>query len=365
MALRMEAVGALPDILIAIYKQRNSLGESEDLRLAIQFDYYDLQLQLLEQVRFVDPLTDDLREEYSMGYNSLPLPVQDRFAKNIGLQAGASATDVIKQLLKDTTPLSPMMKVVEASNAQSEYPEYNDIEFVDRSRFLEEFIPSVGNMEGEHPAQEDVEEFAADILDKKSFMVSSKPERVAGGYYIRGTNLLPDDEDGGTLTSSDKLVEKVAKKLENSPLADKLEFFYILDPSPPTDEEIDFGPSERPLILVTSKNPKKLYSWASPFTKISITLSGVLSTFLFSVGTCALNPAISERFYATLDSASTTGNLDLQWFEGLCIPIFLSLMAIQLVHESAHRIVAMIYKVRITTIDLDRFLTMISAWFFE
>jgi hypothetical protein len=95
MALRMEAVGALPDILIAIYKQRNSLGESEDLRLAIQFDYYDLQLQLLEQVRFVDPLTDDLREEYSMGYNSLPPPVQDRFAKNIGLKAGASATDVI------------------------------------------------------------------------------------------------------------------------------------------------------------------------------------------------------------------------------------------------------------------------------
>jgi hypothetical protein len=352
--LRVDAVESLPEIMIAIYKQRNGLGEDDDLSLAVQLDYYDLQLQLLEQARFVEPVTDDMRAEHAKGFNALPQPVQDRFAKKIGLEEGSDATQVLETLRKDTSPLSAMMQVVEASNAQTELPEYNDIAFVDRSRFLEEFYPSVGNMEGEHPPQADVEMFAAQVLDKKSFMVTSKPERVAGGYYIRGTNLLSDDEDG-SLTAADKLVAQVSKDLESSPLAENLEFFYILDPSPPTDEELEFGPVEKPIFLITTKNRDKLYSWAKPLTKVSVSLGGLLSTFMFSVGACALNPTISERFYATLDEASTSGVLDLQWFTDLCFPIFLSLGAIQLTHEVAHKLVATEYKVHINTLHLPAF----------
>ena len=59
-------------------------------------------------------------------------------------------------------------------------------------------------------------------------MVTSKPERVAGGFYIRGQNQLSDDEDK-VLTAADKLVSIVSEKMEDSKLGDKLEFFYILD----------------------------------------------------------------------------------------------------------------------------------------
>jgi hypothetical protein len=343
-ALRMEAVGVLPDMIIAIYKQRNNLEEDADLRLAIQLDYYEPQLQLLEQARMIDPLTDDMREQYVEGFNSLPKAVQERFAMKAGVDKDSDAKIVLEAMLKDASPLSPMMQVVEASNAQADLPEYNDIEFVDRSRFLEEFFPSIGNMEGEHPSLDDVQKFSLEVLDRKYFMVTSKPERVAGGYYIRGTNLLSDDEDG-TMTAADKLVAEVSKKMESSPLADELEFFYILDPSPPTDEEIEFGPIQKPIFVVTSKNPGKLYKWANPLTKTGVTLAGLLTTFMFSVGSCALNPAIADRFYATLDSASTAGVLDLQWFTDLCFPMFLSLIGIQLAHEVAHRLVAWDYKV--------------------
>lgn len=341
--LRLDAVGSLPDILISIYKQRTGLLEEDELALAIEMDYYEPQLQLLGQVGFVGPLTDDLRESFIKGYNSLPTPVQESFCAKNGLEKGIDAGQVLKRLLNDKGPLSPMMDVVQA--ASSEQPEYDDIDFVDRSRFLEEFYPAVGRMEGEHPSPVEIEKFTTEVLDRNAFMVTSKPERVAGGYYIRGTNLLLDDEDLG-LTAADKLAATVSKELLSSDL--NLEFFYILDPSPPTDEEIEFGSGDRPIFVVTSRNPRKFYSLSNPTTKVLTTVTGLLTTFFFSVGACALNPSISDRFTATLDSATSTGVVDLQWLADLFVPIFLGTLGIQLSHELGHRLVAIVYKVRTT-----------------
>lgn len=383
LALRLEAVGSLPDILKAIYKQRNGLDDKDDLRLAIEMDYYEPQLQLLEQAGFVDPFTDEMRDAYMKGYNSLPPSVQNRFCRKYGVEAGADASKVLKVIKEGETPTSAFMDVVQAA---SELPEYNDIDFVDRSRFLEEFYPSIGRMEGDHPSLgaykqllqimfkscfvltlfqcsphiEDVEQFASKVLDRSFFMVTSKPERVAGGFYIRGQNQLSDDEDG-VLTAADKLVSIVSEKMEASKLGDKLEFFYILDPSPPTDEELEFGPIERPLFVVTTKNPKKFYSWAKPTTKTLTTLSGLLTTFFFSVGACALNPSISDHFTSTLDAASSTGVIDFQWLVDLFLPILGGTLAIQFAHEMSHQLVALRYKVS-TQLEPDKNILVIFVF---
>eukprot|EP00980_Cylindrotheca_fusiformis_P031007 scaffold25699_cov137-Cylindrotheca_fusiformis.AAC.11 len=341
LAARVDAVGSLPDILVSIYKQRNGLREEESLELAIKMDYYEPQLQLLGQAGFVEPLTDDLRESFNKGYDSLPLSVQNVFSARNGLESGSSAEQVLNQLLRGNESTDPLMKGVKEAASSSE-PEYNDIDFVDRSRFLEEFYPAIGSMEGEHPSRVDIDRFVSEMLDKKTFMVTSKPERVAGGYYIRGVNLLLDDEDGG-FTAADKLVAEVSKKLQSSDLG--LEFFYILDPSPPTDEELEFGSVNRPLFVVTSRNRTKFYSLANPSTKALITISGLLTTFFFSVGACALNPSISDRFTAALDSATSTGVVDLKWLSDMFLPIFMATLGIQLSHEVGHRFVAHKYKV--------------------
>jgi hypothetical protein len=348
LARRLEAVGNLPDILIAIYKQRNNLGDEDDLSLGIQMDYYEPQLQLLEQVRMIDPLPDEMREEYIRGFDSLPKPVQERFAKNMGVDGDSDAATVLKSALEESSilSLSPLMQVVEASNVNADPAEYNDIEFVDRSRFLEEFVPAVGGMEGKHPSEEDAKSFVSEVFDRKSFMVTSKPERVAGGYYIRGTNLFEDDEDGAK-TAADKLVAHVNEKLQSSALAEKLDFFYIIDPSPPTDEELEFGETEKPVFVITTRDRESLYRWAKPQTKIGITLAGLLTTFMFTVGSCALNPSITDRFSKTLDDAGSTGVLDLQWFADLCVPMFIAFLSIQLAHELSHRVIALRDKVSI------------------
>lgn len=207
---------------------------------------------------------------------------------------------------------------------------------------------------------EDVEEFASKVLDRSFFMVTSKPERVAGGFYIRGQNQLSDDEDK-VLTAADKLVSIVSEKMEDSKLGDKLEFFYILDPSPPTDEELEFGPIERPLFVVTTKNPKKFYSWAKPTTKTVTTLSGLLTTFFFSVGACALNPSISDHFTSTLDAASSTGVIDFQWLVDLFLPILGGTLAIQFAHEMSHQLVALRYKVS-TQLEPDKNILVIFVF---
>jgi hypothetical protein len=344
LARRVEAVSALPDILLAIYKERNNLVENEGIELAVQMDYYEPQLQLLQQVRAIDPFTEEMRADFVKAFNLLPKPVQERFATKSEAEAGSTANEVLEKLLEDSGPLSGFMEVVNEANSAAQLAEYNDIEFVDRSRYLEEFYPAIGNMEGNQPSLEDVALFANKVLDRKSFMVTSKPERVAGGYYIRGTNLLSADEDGSK-TAAEKLIERVSEALENSSLADKIEFFYILDPSPPTDEEIELGNVDKPVLVVTTKDRKKFYKRTSPLTKSVLSLTALASTFMFSLGACALNPAISDRLDDALETAKDTGIIDLAWLSDLVLPLFLSLCAIQVVHELAHRIVAAIYKV--------------------
>ena len=347
---RIEAINALPDILVAIYKQRNKVKEDDDLALAVSIDYYEPQIQLLEQIPMLAPINEETRNEFIKGYESLPENVQERFVQSVELEAGSTSIEVLDKLLEDapTTDedgsMSALFKVAKAANEAAELSEYNDIDFVDRSRYLEEFFPSIGNMETEYPSLKDVETFANKVLHKKSFMVTSKPERVIGGYYIRGTNLLLDEEDGSK-TAAEKLVKRITESLEKSSVADKLDFFYVLDPAPPTDEEIEMGPVSKPVIVVTTKNPDKLYKRASPLTKSITSVLAAVSTFMFSVGACALNPAISDRVDEALETAKTTGIIDLEWLSDLVFPLFLSLCAIQVVHEVAHRIVAAVYKV--------------------
>lgn len=346
LGLRVEAVSSLPDILVSIYKQRSGLDENCEVSLAIQMDYYEPQIQQLEQFAMfsTEYLSGNVTEDYMNAFNRLPQPVQQQFAAKMGIDGEIDVERVLEKALEVSRASAPLIDLVQAGS--DEPPEYNDIEFVDRSRFLEEFFPAIGNMEGKHPSQQLVDRFSSEILDRKFFTVSSKPERVAGGWYIRGTNQLEDDE-GGTLSAADKLVAKVNERMESSPLGQSLEFFYIIDPSPPTDEEIEFGPAERPLFVLTTKDPESFYDWAKPTTKVAVSVCGLLTTFLFSLGSCALNPSITERFTKTLEQATETGVLDLQWFADLLFPMFAGFLSIQLVHEIGHRIIAFRDKVRI------------------
>jgi hypothetical protein len=69
--------------------------------LAIQLDYDEPQLQLLEQAHImIDPFTNDIRKQHVEWLNFLPKPVQERFAMNAGLDKDSDAKMVLEALLK-------------------------------------------------------------------------------------------------------------------------------------------------------------------------------------------------------------------------------------------------------------------------
>ncbi len=345
----------------------------ENLELAIELDYYDLQIQLLNQALAIRPMPEEVRKDYAAAFRSLPLRVRERYVTNsLGIDkfdASVLTSDedkdvesILEEILKpldEEFSLGSIMnlngknKEAGANGAEQaiEPPEYNDVEFIDRSRYLEEFFPSVADLEDARPRPEDVDLFVSDCLSgqgSKPFMVTSKPERVVGGYYIRGTNQLGFDENSSA-SANDRLIQEVSKKLENHPtLKDKIEFYYILDPTPPTDEEMELEVGLSSLFLITAKDPKTMYGLSSPLTKTAITISGLLSTFLFSVGSCVLNPRVNASIQKSLDdfsAGSTTSYIDVTWFYDLTLPLFLSFMTILIAHELGHRVVAFNYKV--------------------
>ena len=389
--LRVQAISALPECLIALYKEmtgvdyvadnlddaaddtHNSTGQDQ-LQLAVQVDYYSAQLYVFNQIPYLEPITDRFRQELLQAYNSLPQTVQDHFAQNHGLEDGRDANKVLRNLesaasssssptsdspLVETNPA--LVEVIEASTTMGDLSEYNDIEFVDRSQFLEDLQPSIAKMEGYHPSLELINEFVTKVLDdKKSFMITQKPERVLGGYYIRGVNLFQDDEDveetlstnsqrAKTIgkTAADKLVEDIAQKLKSNPkLNDQLEYFFIMDPAPPSDEEIEMGDMNAPILVITTKDRNKFYGLASPLVKSLVTFMGMGTTLLFAIGSCALNPLVADRLTQALDNAKLSGAFDSEWFVNMVLPIIASLTLIQLSHELGHRAIASRDKVR-------------------
>jgi len=339
----------------------------ENLRLAIQMDYYDLQLQLLDQGRVI-PLSDDMRKDFAAAYQSLPMQVRERYVVEKleikSLEASIITSDkdddverVLKEVLQPVDePFAALSQATSAFGRGAKEqtatpPEYNDVEFVDRSRYLEEFLPAIASLEEMHPSREDVDLFVTECLSgsgKKIFMVTSKPERVVGGYYIRGSNQMEPDTKSAT-TANERLAEGVYERLQNHPtLKDKIEFYYVLDPSPPSDEDLELEVNLNPIFIVTTKDPKTMYDLSSPMTKIAVTIAGLLSTFLFSIGSCVLNPKINASIETALDSvsssASTTVYVDVDWFFSLCLPLYFSFLSILFAHELGHRIVASIYK---------------------
>lgn len=332
---RIQALEALPEVMQCLYKKRNDVPLDSPVSRAILVEHYEPQLQLLEQVPLVAPLDEESRQEAICGYESMPSEVQQHFLKDIGIESGLDAAAVIKELEggADELNLGFGKVVVEAAKA-ADLPEYSDIQFVDRSRYVEEFLPAFARMEDTRPTSQEIETFLSQVLDKNTFVLTSKPERVMGGYYLRGENKCNDN--------GDTLVEKLSEKLAKSCLKDDVQFFYIPDPTQLTDEEIESGIREKPILAISSKNPNEFYSLARPQTKFLVSSLGIVSTFVFALGACGMNGDMMDRVQQGLDS----GNVDVSWFAGAFFTTFVSMLGIQLAHEIGHRIVAWKDKVR-------------------
>lgn len=340
---RLEAVGSLHPILQALYKQRCGAGETGDLRLAVELDHFEPQIQLLEQVQYIEEVSDDVRHEIRLAILSLPLSVRNHFAGSLDLENSEDVSAMIDELIgSEKEEWMTLTDIVAGSKGKNKngakptglnLPEYNDLDFLDRSRFVQEFMPSISRLELMFPLLEDIDLLMKEVLDRKSYMVTSKPERVLGGYYIRGRNMFSDDEN----ENNQKLVSYLQDKLGKSSLKDKVDLFYIQDPSPPTDEEYELGELDRPLLLVTAKSREALYNLGSPTNKAAISLLGIANVGLFGAATTMMQSFMGDQIQAVV---AGDASIDLAPVLSGTAQVAASILAIQLVHELGHRVVA-------------------------
>lgn len=337
---RMQAVSQLPPVLQSLYKRRNNVNDDEGtpdetLRTAILVEHYEMQLQLLEQARTLERSAQE-RAQIRQALESLPEVVREHIARRELSLEDASDLDKMIEVMQEGAEdpaWSTLQQVVMEVSSSDDLPEYSDLDFVDRSRYVEEFFPSVARMEGQHPTEQEITDFVS-LLDRRTFQVTTKPERVMGGYYIRGDNLLSDDESGT------KLVERIAKSLAASTaLKDRLQFFYIPDPSPLPDEQVEMGYEDPNVLMVTTKNATVFYDYAQPLSKVAVSLLGVGAMGLFALG--------SSVFQPSAQSALDAGDVDaLAQLIDNAVLVAASVVALQLVHEVAHQVVAWKDKVR-------------------
>ena len=367
---RIAAMQTLPDILQTIYKQRYNLDSTANLTLAILLDHYEVQLQLLEQIKILQqPFPTDIRLQIEQAMESLPIIVRNHVAKVVGLNPDEySIDDLVTELSKDSddddedddwwnqlldttsmkskpsvsksSPLSAMdWSVVGDISTLDE--EGNDIEMIDRSRYVYDFYPAIARMEQEMISYDTVDQISKTIFEsKKAFMVTNKLERVVGGYYIRGRNLLDEDQSGV------KLMEYIQRTLRttNVTFDEEFEYFYIRDPAPLTDEEIELEYRNDPVFVITRHNETLFYNTATPLTKSIVTLTAFVTMGLFAIDNYHSEQSVLSQMesYLGFTSIATINDIDVSKIAQVIIPLTM----LQLVHELGHRFVAWKDKVR-------------------
>ena len=369
---RIAAMQTLPDLLQTIYKQRFNLDSYANLTLAILLDHYEVQLQLLEQIKLLSqPFTAEIRCQIVQAIESLPVIVRDHVASVLGLKLEKyTIDDLIAELSKDdddddedwwdqlldttstkskssvskTSPLTALdWSVVGDISTLDE--EGNDIEMIDRSRYVYDFYPAIARMEQEMISYDTVNQISKTIFDsKKSFMVTNQLERVVGGYYIRGRNLLDEDQSGV------KLMEHVRRRLlaVNVTFDEEFEYFYLRDPAPLTDEEIELEYRNDPVFVITSKNVTRFYNNATPLTKSMVTLAAFVSMGFFAIDSFHLEQTLLNQLESSMGLApiATANDIDVPSVMSNLAQVVIPISMLQLVHEFGHRFIAWKDKVR-------------------
>lgn len=207
---------------------------------------------------------------------------------------------------------------------------------------IENLYPPCTRKENSSPSEALMSQFMTQVLPRIPFRSGSKPERVSGGYILRGS-------PQGETVSGDDIIEAVEKQLAKSSLGDKMTVLYTTDFTIFVEDEDEIlaanpdNPFDRsPILYVTGPN---LVREPRPVQLSFVTAIGLATTWYLSLYPFLLNPAIAKRVEDELALVDAGMNPDLSWLTESSLPLFTTFMGILLAHELAHTIVAASNKV--------------------
>jgi len=205
-----------------------------------------------------------------------------------------------------------------------------EVEKSELSFMMESLYPNSSRKEGEAPDKKLVDTFLNDIVaTTKAFSPSEKAVAVPGGWIIRGKN---ECKSGG------ELIEKLDKRMANDArLRDNISVFLLKEPFPDPDSQT-FDPFDWPQCLFVAgpsvaRDPQVLL-------RTGISSLGIATVWYGSIYPFLANSKLLDRATESMDLADAGMPTDLSWLSEMSIPLFLTFMALQAVHEIAHVAVA-------------------------
>lgn len=232
-------------------------------------------------------------------------------------------------------------------------------EFFQNSTYFNTLYPKCVSARGENKGEDYVSEEPTaaqiDVLTKTilpaiKFSSSAKPYKVAGGYAITGSHKF---EDG------DKLIEAIDAEIAKSRpnLVDQITVLYTPSFGPLATDQMNIGGDDlaaslesimgdeenmlamsEPILYITGPN---IVRDSNPVGLALTSIFGLATAWYLSVYPFLLNDKIASRIDADLQLVEANLQPDLSYLSDLSIPLFFCFMSIQLIHETAHRLVAM------------------------
>mmetsp|Transcript_5299 Transcript_5299/g.12023 ORF Transcript_5299/g.12023 Transcript_5299/m.12023 type:complete len:724 (-) Transcript_5299:370-2541(-) len=272
-------------------------------------------------------LGEEKREEAIDAFEKLPQQIKDMMARSVGMADGTNSTEAIEKLMEENRLFQGENDEKFSLRATAEDMDVLiDMDFVEINKFVENMLPGVTRKE---PVKmEYIDALYSEVLGKDTFNPRERnPQAIPGGYLIRGESKVKSIEGKG---DGDVLIEALDKKISESSVAGKIQVYYMLDPTPPSGEEILAGEDETPVLFISNYD-------VSPETKVwvkpGVSFAGLASIAVFALGSFALN----ENIVNQADAAD--GSLGLLLYD-LSLPLVYSVLATQIVHELGHLIVA-------------------------
>ena len=197
-----------------------------------------------------------------------------------------------------------------------------------KDQMVEQLFPKTTRREGEEPSEKDLKVALVDVFAKdNTWSPTGQPEQVPGGYIIRGITKYESGKD---------LIEAIDTNLEAANLADKMAVFYVFDPTPVTEEQMEGG--ERPPVLFITGS--KVVRDAQPILRSIISSLALGTVWYTSLVPYLLNDKYMKMADEQLALADASMPANLDFLNDLSFPLFATLIGIQVAHEIAHSIVA-------------------------
>jgi len=199
----------------------------------------------------------------------------------------------------------------------------------DQDQMVESLFPESTRKEGQEINEGEAILFMSAVLAKDNvWAANGPPEKVSGGFLIRGSTKI---ETGA------KLIEAIDANLaKEGRLKNKVNCFYVFDPTPVTGEQINEG--ERPPVLFLTG--ADVVRDAAPIQRSLVSSVAFGTIWYNSLLPFLLNDKYMKMADEQLALADASMPSSVDFLNDASFPLFVATVGIQAVHEIAHYVVA-------------------------